>query len=252
LGAGPESLIGAADMVFPLYDDNPFTLPVKPIVTWLLILANVLVFLVEIGGSEAEMEAIANAFGVTPAALTGGTVPAPVLTLATYMFVHADVMHIFGNMVFLWVFGDDVEEVLGRGRFLLFYLLCGVAGALAFVASDPGFDGPLIGASGAISGVVIAYAMWRPCAKVTVLVSIIPLRISALWVVGLFVATQLWNLAAAGKSDVAYWCHLGGMVAGGVLFPLLKRPGYQLFECMREPYYPLPVSAAFADREPRG
>src|SRR6202040_3652297 len=118
-----------------------------------------------------------NAFGVTPAAMFGGITPAPVLTLVTYMFLHADIGHIFGNMIFLWVFGDDVEEALGRGRFLVFYLLCGVIGALAFVASDPTFGGPLIGASGAISGIVVGYVMFRPCAKVTVLVSIIPLRI---------------------------------------------------------------------------
>jgi rhomboid family protein len=237
-------------MVFPLYDDNPFKLPVRPVVTWLLILANILVFLVEIGGSDAEMLAITNAFGVTPAALIGST-PAPVFTLLSYMFIHADIMHIFGNMIFLFVFGDDVEEALGRGRFLLFYLLCGVVGALAFVASDPGFQGPLIGASGAISGVVIAYAMWRPCAKVTVLVSIIPLRISAIWVIGLFVLTQLWNLHAAGKSDVAYWCHLGGMVTGAVLFPLMRLPGVQLFECVRMPHYPAgPAVTREPEREP--
>jgi membrane associated rhomboid family serine protease len=129
-------------------------------------------------------------------------------------------------------------EALGRGRFLLFYLLCGVVGALVFVASDPTFDGPLIGASGAISGVVIGYVMWRPCAKVTVLISIIPLRISAFWVVGAFVLLQLINLGATGKSDVAYWCHLGGMLAGAALFPLMKRPGVQLFECVRMPHYP--------------
>jgi membrane associated rhomboid family serine protease len=142
-------------------------------------------------------------------------------------------------MIFLWVFGDDVEEALGRRRFLLFYLLCGIVGALAFVASDPTFAGPLIGASGAISGVIVAYVMWRPCAKVTVLVSIIPLRISAFWVIGAFVLTQLWNLEATGKSDVAYWCHLGGMLAGAVLFPLMRLPGVQLFECVREPHYPV-------------
>src|SRR4029077_18736786 len=164
--------------------------PVRPIVTWLLILANLLVFLVEAGGSDAEAQAIADAFGVTPVSLLGGVTPAPVLTLLTYMFIHADIGHIFGNMVFLWVFGDDVEEALGRRRFLLFYLLCGVIGALTFVASDPTFDGPLIGASGAISGVVVAYAMWRPCAKVTVLFAVIPLRIKAYWVIGAFVLTQ--------------------------------------------------------------
>ena len=238
-------------MVLPLYDDNPFKLPVKPIVTWLLILANVLVFLVELGGSDAETQAIAVVFGVTPAALLGGVTPSPVLTLVTYMFIHADAAHIFGNMIFLWVFGDDVEEALGRRRFLLFYLLCGIIGALAFVASDPTFEGPLIGASGAISGVVVAYVMWRPCAKVTVLVSIIPLRISAFWVIGAFALTQLWNLEAAGKSNVAYWCHLGGMLAGAVLFPLMRRPGVQLFECVREPHYPAaPAGVRLAEREP--
>jgi rhomboid family protein len=238
-------------MVLPLYDDNPFKLPVKPVVTWLLILANVLMFLVEIGGSDAEMTAITDVFGVTPTALLGGVTPAPVLTLLTYMFIHADVSHIFGNMIFLWVFGDDVEEALGRPRFLLFYLICGVVGALVFVASDPTFDGPLIGASGAISGVVIAYAMWRPCAKVTVLVAVIPLRISAFWVIGAFVLMQLWNLEATGKSDVAYWCHLGGMLAGAVLFPLMKLPGVHLFECVRMPHYPgESAPASVADREP--
>ena len=116
--------------------------------------------------------------------------------------------------------------------------MCGVIGALAFVASDPTFEGPLIGASGAISGVIVAYAMWRPCAKVTVLFGVIPLRIKAYWVIGAFVLTQLWNLEATGKSDVAYWCHLGGMLAGAALFPLMRRPGVQLFECVRMPNYP--------------
>jgi membrane associated rhomboid family serine protease len=239
-------------MVLPLYDDNPFRLPVRPIVTWLLILANVLVFLVALGGSDVDTQVIANALGVIPAALVGGVTPAPVLTLVTYMFVHANLSHIFGNMIFLWVFGDDVEEALGRWRFLLFYLLCGVIGALAFVASDPTFQGPLIGASGAISGVIVGYVMFRPCAKVTVLLGIIPLRISAFWVIGAFVLTQLWNLEATGKSDVAYWCHFGGMLAGAVLFPLMRLPGVQLFECVREAHYPgASRGAHLAEREPR-
>jgi membrane associated rhomboid family serine protease len=238
-------------MVFPLYDDNPFRLPVRPIVTWLLILANVFVFVVELSGSDTQLQAMADALGVTPTTLLGGT--PPVLTLITYMFLHANVGHLFGNMIFLWVFGDDVEEALGRFRFLLFYLACGVAGALAFVISDPNFNGPLIGASGAISGVVIAYLMFRPCAKVTVLLSIIPLRVKAYWVIGVFVLTQIWNLEAAGKSEVAYWCHLGGMMAGAALFPRMRLPGVQLFECMQEANYPvLSPSRKASDREPNG
>src|SRR5215472_5075330 len=228
-------------MVFPLYDDNPFKLPVKPVVTWSLIAANFVVFFIELGSSDAATNAMVQDFGVTPAVLVGnapspGGVPA--LTLLTYMFLHAGWAHILGNMIFLEVFGDDIEEALGRLRFLLFYLACGVVGGLVFVASSPGFQGPLIGASGAISGVVIAYVMFRPCAKVTVLFGIIPLRIRSFWVIGAFVVTQLLNLKAAGDTDVAYWAHFGGMIAGGVLFPLMRRPGVQLFECIAHPHYP--------------
>jgi membrane associated rhomboid family serine protease len=220
-------------MVLPLYDDNPFTLPVKPVVTWLLILANILVFMVQLGGSDAEVQAIASAFGVTPAALLGGTVPTPVFSLLTYMFIHADLAHIFGNMIFLWVFGDDIERALGRVRYLVFYLASGAVGGIVFALYDPHSGIELIGASGAIAAVVVAYLMLRPCAKITVLFGIIPLRISAYWVVGLFMLTQLWNLGAASKSEVAYWCHFGGMLAGAILFPLMKPRTVRLFECMR-------------------
>jgi membrane associated rhomboid family serine protease len=242
-------------MVFPLYDDNPFKLPVKPVVTWSLIAANFLVFFVELAASDGG-EAMAESFGVTPAVLVGGapsTGVTPALTLLTYMFLHAGWAHILGNMIFLEVFGDDIEEALGRLRFLLFYLACGVIGGVVFVASDPTFSGPLIGASGAISGVVIAYVMFRPCAKVTVLFGIIPLRIRAFWVIGAFVLTQLLNLESTGKSDVAYWCHLGGMIAGGVLFPLMRLPGVQMFECVAHPHYPGdPASAPPLERGPGG
>jgi len=224
-------------MVFPLYDDNPFKLPVKPVVTWSLIAANFVVFFIELGASHAATTAAVENFGVTPAVLIGAP-SAAAFTLLSYMFLHAGWAHILGNMIFLEVFGDDIEEALGRMRFLLFYLACGVIGGLVFVASAPGFQGPLIGASGAISGVVIAYVMFRPCAKVTVLFGIIPLRIRSFWVIGAFVLTQLLNLKAAGDSDVAYWCHLGGMIAGAVLFPLMRRPGVQMFECIGRPRYP--------------
>jgi membrane associated rhomboid family serine protease len=228
-------------MVFPLFDDNPLKLPIKPIVTWSLIAANFAVFLIELAASNSTMQAIVENFGVTPVALINGaqpSEPAPVLTLVSYMFLHAGWMHIIGNMIFLEVFGDDIEEALGRLRFLLFYLACGIVGGLVFVASAPGFQGPLIGASGAISGVVIAYAMFRPCAKVWVLFGLIPFHIRSFWVIGAFVLVQIANLGEAGKSDVAYWCHLGGMMAGAVLFPLMRLPGVQLFECVAHPHYP--------------
>ncbi|MEA2903934.1 MAG: hypothetical protein QOI12_1321 [Alphaproteobacteria bacterium] len=233
-------------MVMPLYDDNPFKLPHRPVVSWGLIAANFIFFVMEFGADGSAQDSLMR-FGVMPAAFAGevgvaGALP-PTLTLFTYMFLHADIGHIFGNMIFLWVFGDNVEEALGRWRFLAFYLATGVLAALAFVASDVHSQTPLIGASGAIAGVVIAYVMLRPCAKITVLVSIIPLRVSAYWVVGLFVLLQFVNLGSASKSEIAYWCHIGGMVAGGILFVMLRPPGVMLFECIRAPKVPVVADA---------
>ena len=223
-------------MVVPIYDDNPFTQPIKPVITWALIATNLVVFFYEIGASEAKLDRMIEVFSLIPAEFVGeidprGSIPVSV-TLVTYQFLHADLSHIAGNMLFLWVFGDDIERALGRGRFLVFYLLSGVVGGLVFVANDPHSRIELIGASGAIAGVVVAYVMLRPCARITVLLGFIPLRIGAYWVIGLFALLQLWNLGAASKSDVAYWCHFGGMVAGAALFPLMKPPGIKLFECV--------------------
>ncbi|MGZ3319620.1 MAG: rhomboid family intramembrane serine protease [Xanthobacteraceae bacterium] len=224
-------------MVVPLYDDNPFAAPVKPVVTWCLIAANLAVFFYEAGASQLALDRMIDTFSLTPAAFVGdieplGWVPA-LATVFTYQFFHADIAHLLGNMVFLWVFGDDVERALGRWRYLAFYLLCGVVGGLVFIANDLHSRIELIGASGAIAGLVVAYVMLRPCAKITVLLGIIPLRISAYWVVGLFALTQLWNLGASSKSEVAYWCHFGGMLAGGILFPLMKPWRVKLFQCMQ-------------------
>jgi membrane associated rhomboid family serine protease len=224
-------------MVVPIYDDNPFTPPVKPVITWCLIAANLAIFFYEAAASQLALDRMIDTFSLTPAAFTGqmsarGWVPAWA-TIVTYQFFHADIAHLVGNMVFLWVFGDDIERALGRIRYLAFYLLSGVGGGLAFVANDPHSEIELIGASGAIAGVVVAYVMLRPCAKITVLLGIIPLRISAYWVVGLFVLLQLWNLGASSKSEVAYWCHFGGMLSGGLLFPLIKPSWVKLFQCLQ-------------------
>jgi membrane associated rhomboid family serine protease len=224
-------------MVVPIYDDNPFAPAVKPLVTWCLIAANLGVFFYEAGASQLALDRMIETYSLTPAALIGdipalGWLP-PVVTLITYQFFHGDLGHFLGNMIFLWVFGDDVERALGRLSFLAFYLLCGAAGGLVFVANDPHTRIELIGASGAIAGIVVAYIMLRPCAKITVLLGIIPLRISAYWVIGLFIITQLWNLGAVSRSEVAYWCHFGGMLAGAVLFPLMKPPAIRLFQCMQ-------------------
>jgi membrane associated rhomboid family serine protease len=237
-------------MVMPLYDDNPFTQPIKPIVTWCLIALNLGVFFYEAGATEVGLDRMIDTFSLTPASLSGdmsarGWIPA-FATLITYQFFHADLAHVLGNMIFLWVFGDDIERALGGWRYLAFYLLCGLVGGLVFFAVDTHSRIELIGASGAIAGVVIAYVMLRPCAKITVLLGIIPLRISAYWVIGVFVITQLWNLGASSKSDVAYWCHFGGMLTGGILFPLMKPPWVKLFECVR----PVPDTVVRIGRNP--
>jgi membrane associated rhomboid family serine protease len=223
-------------MVVPIYDDNPWRLPHRPIVTWGLIALNILIFLAEIGIVPVP-DGLLAPLAVTPANFLGNSVMpnllGPVVTLFTYMFLHADWGHLFGNMIFLWVFGDNVEAALGRLRFLIFYLGCGALAALAYIASDIYSDIQLIGASGAIAGVVIAYVMLRPCAKVTVLVTIIPLRLSAYWVIGAFVLMQVISLESASRSEVAYWCHVGGMVAGALLLLVLRPAGVRLFDCMR-------------------
>src|SRR2546421_1504062 len=218
-------------MVMPIYDDNPFRLPHRPIMTWGLIATNMIIYFAEVTADSPQ--AVIRAFGLTPAALIGESslsdALTPLLTLLSYQFLHADLMHLLGNMIFLWVFGDDIEECLGRLRYLGFYLGAGVIAGLVYVWSDAHSTGPLIGASGSIAGIVIAYVMLRPCAKITVLTfGIIPMRISAYWVVGVFVVMQFINLESSSKSEVAYWCHIGGMAAGAALFPLMRPAGVGL------------------------
>jgi membrane associated rhomboid family serine protease len=224
-------------MVMPLWDTNPFKRDVPPYVTFALLAINVVVFLVEAGAAD-EGRAMIATFGVTPAALVrdigvSAAVPAP-LTLLTAMFLHADFMHLLGNMVFLFVFGDDVEEALGPLRFIAFYLVCGIAASLAYVWAAPHSPIPLIGASGAIAGVLAAYLMFRPCQKVLVFVFRIVLRLHAYWVIGGWAAWQLWQVTVQAQDGVAYMAHVGGLAAGAVLFPFLRLPGIDLFACIEK------------------
>jgi membrane associated rhomboid family serine protease len=242
-------------MVMPLYDDNPFRLPHRPIMTWGLIVVNLIIYVTEYATDSIQF--VSRSTGLTPAALINEvSVPgglSPVLTLFTYQFLHADIVHVLSNMIFLWVFGDDIEECLGRLRFLAFYLTVGVVGGLVYVVSDPHSSMPLIGASGSISGLVIAYVMLRPCAKVTVLTfGVIPMRISAYWVVGVFVVLQFYSLEYSSKSEVAYWCHIGGMVAGGALFAFMRPVGVLLFECIRAPKEPVVIAGTDQMHRPGG
>jgi len=228
-------------MVMPIYDDNPRRPAIRPYLTWGLIAVNVAVFVFEL--TTPNLDATFISAGAIPAVIFGG-VPAPAMpasvTLLSYMFLHADIWHLFGNMIFLWVFGDDIEDAMGRLRFLSFYLACGVVAGLVFAASDPGSRGPLIGASGAVAGVVAAYLLLRPCAKVGVFIFGFVARVSAYWVIGAWGLTQLVHIVGRASDGVAYWGHLGGFVAGAVLFVLMRRPDVALFDCIQTPEPPPP------------
>jgi membrane associated rhomboid family serine protease len=227
-------------MVFPLYDNNPFAFKSPPYVSWGLIAANVAIFLytLSVGAAGANPKtAVILALAFTPAGLGHHNAMLPAFvpwefTLVSYAFLHASWLHIIGNMAFLWVFGDDVEEALGHLRFLLFYLLCAVVGALAFWASNPAANLPLIGASGAIAGVVGAYLLLHPCRKIWVLAFMrIPIKLAAEWVIGFWIALQFINIFVGADKEVAWWTHIGGFAAGALLVVFMRRPGVKLLDC---------------------
>jgi rhomboid family protein len=226
-------------MVFPLYDDNPFKRARVPYVTWGLILLNVGIYLFEAGSTDNAVKALFASFAATPAAIThqapsAGWLP-PELTLISYMFLHGGWEHILGNMIYLWVFGDDIEDALGPLRFLAFYLLTGIGAGLFFAFLNRKSTMPLVGASGAISGILAAYLLLRPCAKVSVFVLRFVVRVRAYWVIGGWVLLQLYQIANQTNDGVAYVAHGGGLIAGALLFLLLRPAGVHLFECVEQP-----------------
>jgi membrane associated rhomboid family serine protease len=183
--------------------------------------------------SDQVLAGVATSFGVVPSDLTHAAsqnipyspIPEP-LTFLTYMFLHASWMHLISNMLFLWVFADNVEDAFGYFAFALFYLLCGIAGALAHVAMTPDSPAPLIGASAAVSGVIGAYVLLYPKARVWILLFFrIPLRISAIWVLGGWFLLQVFSVLTAetgSEVQVAWWAHIGGFVAGLAITLVLR------------------------------
>ncbi len=226
-------------MVFPLYDDNPFKRARVPFVTWSLIALNVAIFLYQVGVTEVATKAFLASFGATPAAVLHnappvGQVPAEV-TLITYMFLHGGWEHIIGNMIYLWVFGDDIEDALGPVRFIIFYLAVGIASAVGFAALNPQSTTPLVGASGAISGILAAYLLLRPCAKVSIFFFRMIVRVRAFWVIGGWILLQLVYIASQASDGVAYSAHGAGLVAGAILFLILRPAGVPLLQCIEQP-----------------
>jgi len=211
--------------MIPLKDHNPRSTP--PVVTVVIILANVVAFYSEIR------------YGFDPVITRFGAVPSDILhglrleTLFTSMFLHGGFMHIAGNMLYLWIFGDNIEHYLGHSRFLVFYLLCGLLATLGHILLGGASHVPMVGASGAISGVLGAYLVKYPKAKVVVLIPIIWFltvrTIPAFFVLGFWFLLQLvYGLGSLDTQGggVAFWAHVGGFVAGMALvlvFPTRRR-----------------------------
>jgi membrane associated rhomboid family serine protease len=240
-------------MFVPLHDHNPLDKIKFQFVTVGLILTNILVFIVFETGLVLPLDPafllglavipaeLFNSGGATPAAMPGalqggGGLPEP-LTLITYMFLHdnSNYLHLAGNMLFLWVFGDNVEDAMGHLRFLIFYLLCGVIAGLTHALISPESSTAMIGASGAVSGVIAAYLMLHPKVRVWVLVFMrIPLRISAgfalmAWV-GLNIVSAYLSWVQKDSGGTAWWAHIGGLAAGAILIIFMRRPGVPLFD----------------------
>lgn len=216
--------------MFPIRDHNPSER--RPFVTWALILVNVVIFLLyypSMGGDEARLIDFYQQWGLVPQTTLAGDAYHTVLTS---MFLHGGWMHLIGNMLFLWIFGDNLEDLMGHAGFALFYLASGAAAAGGQILSDPSSTLPMVGASGAIAGVMGGYLLMFPRARIDVLVILIiffkVFTIPAWLMLGLWFALQLvsglsMDLVGGG---VAYWAHAGGFVAGVVLaWPLWMRRG---------------------------
>ena len=249
----------------PLYDTNPLRRIRWPWVSWGIIAANVVVyFFFESGTFIAEPQnASSISFGLVPALFSGATPPSMDLlavpfglTLVTYAFLHANFWHLAGNMIFLWVFGDNVEDALGHVRYLVFYVLCAAVSGYAFVLADPSSDSPVIGASGAVAGTLAAYLLLYPRAKVWILLLLrIPLRLRVEYVLGFWVAFQIYTAVAGGDDEVAWWVHVGGLATGAILVLFMRQKGVPLFakalpeHVSRQPPSPV-VAASLSDDTP--
>lgn len=235
-------------MFVPLHDANPLKSIPFQYVTVTLIALNVIAYAFIGTTLIPELHQQQQDFALIPIEFLDGVRlpaaevlwledPLPVpeqFTVISYMFLHGNLLHLIGNMLFLWVFGDNVEDAMGHARFLMFYLMCGIFAGLAHTAVQPSSYVPLIGASGAVAGVVAAYLMLHPKVKVWVLVLFrIPLRVSAAWALGFWVGLQFFNALMAGEGEVAWWAHIGGLVAGAVLILFMRRRGVVLFDRTR-------------------
>jgi membrane associated rhomboid family serine protease len=193
-----------------------------PVVAYTLIAACTAVFLYTQGMSEETRAAFYTIYGAVPRVVLGGPWPRAGLGLLTYNFLHGSWLHLLGNMLYLWIFADNVEDAMGSGRFIVFYLASGALAALVHIWTQTGSDVPLVGASGAIAGVLGAYLLLYPRARILSVVFfgwfIRLMELPAVLVLSLWFLLQvvegLWSLAAPGVVTVAFWAHVGGFIVG--------------------------------------
>jgi len=227
--------------MFPLRDDNPKS--ITPIVTMGIIIINVIVFFYQLSLGTRGGQVFVYQYGAIPAVIMGGetlpqqlhAIPAQ-WTIFTSMFLHGGWAHLIGNMWYLWIFGDNVEEAMGPFRYLIFYVICGLLASLSHILSGIGSVIPSIGASGAISGILGAYLLLYPRARVLTLIFlgffIRMIYIPAGFVLGFWFVLQLLSGSLASKQNaggVAFWAHIGGFLAGLVLVNLFRKRRRRVF-----------------------
>jgi membrane associated rhomboid family serine protease len=222
--ASASTLFCEEGKLIPLKDDNPRVL--TPLINYALVICNVAVFFYH--NAQPDPQAFIFEYGAIPAQIMQGT---HLSGLITAMFLHGGLLHLIGNMLYLWIFGDNIEGLMGHGRYLMFYLLCGIAATLSHIFLEPASAIPMVGASGAISGVLGAYLVKFPRARILILVPIFicltTFRIPALFVLGFWSVTQITSslgiLQADMGSNVAWFAHIGGFVAGLLLIKFFER-----------------------------
>ncbi len=227
-------------MFLPLHDANPLKIIPFQFVTVAIIAVCVGAFLWQVSQGQTDAGELVYGLGMIPAVLFGGRALEPALvmvpaelTLITSMFLHSGWLHLIGNMLYLWVFGDNIEDSMGHVKFAVFFLVCGVAGGLAHAIANGSSASPVIGASGAVSGVLGAYLLLHPKVKVLVLViKAIPLRLPAYIVLGGWIALQLFELwvSSGDAGQIALWAHIGGFVVGIALIVPMRHRDVPLFD----------------------
>jgi len=233
--------------MIPLKDDNPTS--ARPIVTYFIIVLCVLVFFVQLGSQSYKTGQLFYSYGLIPSVLMGHdqlpmdfyVVPA-YITIFSSMFMHGGFMHLIGNMLYMWIFADNIEDNLGPTKFIIFYLLSGICAAMAQVLMDTHSQIPMVGASGAIGGVLGAYMINHPNARVLVLIpfgffsQIIKIR--ALYVLGFWFILQFINssMMSSGGGGVAYAAHIGGFVSGIVLILFFNKKTKKISKVIKGPW----------------